>query len=318
MTRIAIVQEPPCYLDRKATLERAADCLDRAAREGASLVMFPETYVSGYPDWMWRLRPLPDHALAEEIHARVLESAVDLSRGDLAPLCEKAKQLSLTVGVGVLERDGVYSRGTLYNTFVLISPTGEILNRHRKMVPTHPERMLWGMGDTDGLRVVDTPVGRIGGLICWENYMPLARYTLYSQGVEVYLAPTWDQGEGWIGSMQHIAREGRCWVLSCAICMQARDLPANFPGRAQLYPNDEEWVNTGDAVLIDPSGKIVAGPVRRERTILFGDVDASQAAMGRRTLDVAGHYSRPDVFRLIVRRDSRLPFEYAHEDPEKK
>jgi nitrilase len=314
MTRVALVQEPPCFLDRRATLERAVDCLERAARGGASLVVFPETYVPGYPDWVWRLRPLPENHLADEIQVRLLDSAVDLSRGDLDPLCEAARRLSLTVAVGVVERDGAYSRGTTYNTLVLISPNGEILNRHRKLVPTHPERMLWGMGDATGLRVVDTPAGRIGGLICWENYIPLARHTLYAQGVEIYLAPTWDQGEGWLGSMQHIAREGRCWVISCAICVQARDLPADLPGRAQIYPDQEEWLNSGDAVIIDPYGKIVAGPMRRERGILFGDCDPSQAAVARRTLDVAGHYSRPDIFRLIVRAEPLVQFELADRD----
>jgi len=311
MARIAIVQEPAILLDRKATLERTANCLERAAKGGASLVMFPETYLPGYPDWIWRMRPLQDHHLSDEIQARLLDNAVILSRGDLDPICQEARRLSVTVGIGVIERDDTYSRGTTYNTFVLISPKGEILNRHRKLVPTHPERMLWGMGDAVGLRVVETPAGRLGGLICWENYILLARHVLYSQGVEIYLAPTWDQGEGWIGSMQHIAREGRCWVASCAMAIQARDVPANFPGRAQVYPNEDEWLNTGDAVLIDPNGKIVAGPMRREPGILFGDCDPSMAATARRMLDVAGHYSRPDVFRLIVQREPPGQFEFA-------
>src|SRR5258708_30530946 len=193
MTKIAVVQEPPVLLDRVATLARAVAALARAADAGAQLVVFPEAYVPGYPDWVWRVRP-DDFKLAASLHARLLANAVDLEKDHLAPLREAARRREVTVVCGVQEREGQHGRSTLYNTVVTIGPDGAILNRHRKLVPTHPERMVWGQGDGRGLNVVDTPVGRLGGLLCWENYLPLARMALYAGGVEVYVAPTWDSG----------------------------------------------------------------------------------------------------------------------------
>jgi nitrilase len=306
MAKVGIVQLPPVLLDRAGTLARAVDALQRAADEGATLVMFPETYVPGYPDWVWRSKP-SDFGLAAAIHARLLAAAVDLSADDLAPLRQAARQRQVTVVCGVQEREGEFSRATLYNTVVTIGADGAILNRHRKLVPTNPERMVWGMGDASGLRVVDTPAGRVGALICWENYMPLARFALYSQGVELYFAPTWDHGEGWLVSMRHIAREARSYVISGAICMQAKDIPADFPSRAELYPDEEEWLNPGDAVVIDPAGKVVAGPLHRERGILYAECDPGRVAVARRSIDVAGHYGRPDVFHLEIDRTERKP-----------
>lgn len=208
MTRIAIVQRAPVVLDRDATLALAASSVAEAARGGAALVVFPEAFVAGYPAWVWRLRPGQDMALAEQIHARLLASTVDVPAGQLAPLQQAAREHGVSVVCGLHERDAEYSRATLYNTVVTIGPDGALLNRHRKVMPTNPERMVWGFGDASGLRVVPTPAGRIGALICWENYMPQARLALYADGVELLVAPTYDSGERWIASAQHIAREG--------------------------------------------------------------------------------------------------------------
>jgi nitrilase len=306
MPKIAFVQLPPVLLDRDATLARAVDAVSRAAKEGAQLVVFPEAYVPGYPHWVWRTKPR-EFALAGELHERLLASAVDLGSDHLAPLRDAARAHAVTIACGVQERDAAHGGGTIHNSLVVIGPDGAILNRHRKLVPTNAERMVWGMGDGSGLRVVETPVGRVGGLLCWENYMPLARFALYAQGVDIYLAPTWDEGDAWIASMRHIAREARAWVVSGAICMQAKDVPANFPGRASLHADEEEWINSGDAVVVDPTGAIVLGPAHRERGIFYADCDPSRAQAARRSLDVVGHYHRPDVFRLEVDRTARPP-----------
>jgi nitrilase len=305
--RVAVVQHPPVLLDRDATLARGVELVAEAARAGARLVSFPETWVPGYPEWLWRLRPGQDYALTGEIHARLLDSAVDLDAGQLQPLQDAAREHGVTVLVGVHERDGRFSRGTLYNTAVLVGPDGAILNRHRKLMPSNAERMVWGQGDGSGLRVVDTPVGRVGALICWESYMPLARFTLYAQGLDFYVAPTWDAGSGWVSTMRHIALEGRCWVLGNGTAMRGRDVPAGFPDRDRLFPDRDDWFNPGDSVVVGPNGRIVAGPLRDEHGILYADCDPAAAAAGRRTLDVGGHYGRPDLFRLEVRSEPRPP-----------
>ncbi len=300
--RAAIVQRPPVLLHRDETIARVLDGLEEAAAAGAGLVVFPETYVPGYPEYVWRLTPGGDYDLSREIHGRLLENAVDLEADDLLPVREATARHGATVLLGVHERDSAFSRASLFNTLVTIGPDGAILNRHRKLVPTNPERMVWAPGDASGLRVLDLPFGRLGGLICWENYMPLARYSLYAQGVEIYVASTWDQGDGWLASMRHIAREGRCWVLGSGCSIQARDVPEDFPDRERLYPDPDEWLNEGDSVVVDPLGRVVAGPLHGEHGLLLADIDAAASRAAHYTLDAAGHYNRPDVFSLTVNR----------------
>jgi nitrilase len=245
-----------------------------------------------------------------ELHTLLLKNAVDVDAGDLSPLCEAARRHEVTVVCGIDECVRAEGGGTLYNTVVTIGPDGTLLNRHRKLMPTNPERMVHGLGDGAGLKVVDTPAGRIGTLICWENYMPLARYALYAQGIQLYIAPTYDCGDGWIGTLGHIAREGRCWVIGSGTALRASDLPDGLPGRDRLFPDPEEWINPGDSVVIDPGGKVMAGPLRREAGVLYAEVDLAAVAPARRTLDVAGHYARPDIFELNVRRTPSAPVHY--------
>jgi nitrilase len=310
MTRIAIIQESPVLLDRNKTIEKAVQFIGQAASADAKLVVFPEAYISGYPAWIWRLRPGGDWDTSNELHSRLLDSSVDIDAGDLKPLCDAAKNNKITIVCGLNERDGKLSKATLYNTVVVIGEEGNILNRHRKLMPTNPERMVWGFGDGSGLNVVDTSAGRVGTLLCWENYMPLARYALYSQGVEIYIAPTYDSGDEWLGTMQHIAREGRCWVISSGVALTNSDIPADFPDREALYPAAEEWINPGDSVVVAPGGEIVAGPMRKEKGILYAEVDSRRVGISKRDLDITGHYSRPDIFTLSVNMQPQSPIKF--------
>jgi nitrilase len=311
MARIAVVQQAPVFLDRGATLETAVAAVREAAAREARLVVFPEAYVPGYPAWMWRLRPGTDMALTERLHARLRAGSVDLAADELAPLREAAAGNGVAVVCGIHERDSEFGGGTLYNTVVTIGPDGALLNRHRKLMPTNPERMVWGMGDASGLKAVDTPVGRVGTLICWESYMPLVRYALYAQGIDVYVTPTYDSGDRAVATMQHIAREAGCWVVSCGSAFRGRDIPEGFPGQAELYPKPDEWVNPGDSVIVAPGGKIAAGPLHEEYGILYAELDLERVGMARRSLDVVGHYARPDLFQLHVDTRPRKPLEFA-------
>lgn len=308
-SRVAVIQKPPVLLDREKTIEAMLASMDEAVASGASLLVFPEAFVPGYPTWIWRLRPGGDMALSADIHARLRASAVDLAAGDLQPVQDATAAHGVTVVVGITERDSQVSGTTLFNTVLVIGPDGSILNRHRKLMPTNPERMVWGMGDATGLRVVDTPVGRIGTLICWEVYMPLARYALYAQNIDIFVAPTWDVSEVWVSSMRHIAKEGGCWVISTATALQGSDLPDDFPERDSLFKNDE-WINDGNAVVVAPSGEVLAGPHERETSILYSAINVEEARRARRSLDVCGHYARPDIFSLSVNRRPLLPVDF--------
>lgn len=310
MSKIAVIQKAPAVLNRDQTIRAAVALIAEAAAAGAGLIVFPEAFIPCYPAWIWRLRPGTDAGVTAKLYALLLENAVNVKRGDLSPLCEAAQKHRVTVVCGMNERDQDLSRGTIYNTVVVIGPDGGILNKHRKLMPTNPERMVWGFGDGSSLNVVETPCGRVGTLLCWENLMPLARYALYAQGIEVYVAPTYDSGDGWVGSLQHIAREGCCWVIGSGTALRASDLPADFPDKPELYPDPEEWINDGDSVVIAPGGKIVAGPMRREVGILYADIALDAVGNAKRRIDVAGHYARPDVFQLHVNRQPQSPVRF--------
>ena len=308
--KVAIIQQSPILLDLPRTIDKAVSLIGDAADNGAELVVFPEAFFPGYPAWIWRLRPGGDWGLTDQLHKRLLENAVDLEQDDLALIREAARKHKVTVVSGLHERDGSLSRSTLYNTVITIGPDGKLLNRHRKLMPTNPERMVWGLGDASGLRVIDTPCGRIGSLLCWESYMPLARFAMYAQGIEIYIAPTYDSGDGWIGTMQHIAREGCCWVISAGVATRNHDIPDDFPERERLYPNGEDWINPGDSVVIAPGGEIIAGPFHEIQDNIYAEIDIDKVAISRRSFDVAGHYSRPDIFTLHINNQPQSPIDY--------
>jgi len=307
--KVAISQKPPVLLDLEASINQAVETINQVAKEGAQLIVFPEAFLPGYPTWIWRLRPGGDIALGNTIHTKLRNNSVNIANGDLDRVCEAAAKNNIVVVIGMNEIDSEFSGTTLFNTVVVIDSNGSILNRHRKLMPTNPERMVWGFGDASGLRVVDTPVGRIGCLLCWESYMPLARYGLFAQDIDIYIAPTWDSGDTWIASMNHIAREGGCWVLSTATAMQGNDIPESFPERDRLF-KDDEWINQGDAVVVKPFGGVVAGPLHKEKGVLFADIDLDAARDSRKALDVAGHYNRPDIFHLEIDRRTMPPLTF--------
>jgi nitrilase len=309
LTKIAISQKPPVLLDLDASMQEALSIVKAAAEKGARLIVLPEAFLPGYPTWIWRLKPGGDMTLGNEIHAKLRANAVDVKRNGLKPLQDAAKASEATLVIGFSEIDAAFSGTTLFNSVAIIGSDGEILNVHRKLMPTNPERMVWGQGDASGLRVVDTPVGRVGALLCWESYMPLARYALYAQNIDIYVAPTWDCGDMWLATMRHVAREGGCWVLSTATALQGADIPADFPGRAELFA-DDDWINGGDAVVVQPGGKVLAGPLHEQKDILFADIDVEVARRSRKALDVAGHYARPDLFRLEVDRSAKPPVSF--------
>ena len=294
--KVAAVQAAPVLLDRDATIGKVVALADQAAAEGARLVAFPEAFVPGYPDWVWRTRPWDADATA--LYARLYDQAVVVGSPATEVLAETAGRLGIWLSVGVDERDDQDS--TIYNALLHFAPDGSLAARHRKLMPTGGERLVWGMGDGSGLEVVDTGFGRLGGLICWENYMPLARAALYAQGIDVYLAPTWDNSEVWVPTLRHIAREGRTYVLGVTSCLRATDLPAGLPGRAGLYGDAGDWLSRGNTAIVGPEGEILAGPLTGEEGVLYAEIDARRARVARQQFDPVGHYSRSDVFRLVV------------------
>ena len=212
-----------------------------------------------------------------------------------------AREAGVYLVIGVDEREPTGS--TIYNTLLYLDPEGNLLGKHRKLMPTGSERTVWGMGDGSTLDTYPTPFGRIGGLICWENYMPLARFYLYSQGVDVWVAPTLARGDGWVATMRHIAREGRCYVIGVNPCVRVDQIPANFPDRERVWrtdPDDPEWMEPGNTVIVGTNGEILAGPVRHTETVLVAELDLSKVLSARRLFDPIGHYNGPNVFRLAV------------------
>jgi len=307
--KVAIIQEPPVYLNLEKSFERAANFVKDAASKGSRLVVFPETWFPGYPEFVWRLKAGKDMKKTDDLFALSQKNSIDLKKDQMKPLQDIARENDVVIVAGYQEVDGEYSGSTLFCSCIIIDNDGTILNNHRKLMPTNPERMVWGIGDASGLNVVETAVGRIGALICWENFMPLARYTLYSQNIDIYVAPTWDEGEAWLATMQHISREGGCWVIGCATPIKASDIPNDIPHYNDVFPEKDEWVNSGDAIIYKPFGELELGPIRKKKGIFTADIDISLSKVSRRRFDVAGHYSRQDIFKLRVDKNKIKPVE---------
>jgi nitrilase len=299
--KVACVQAEPVPFDRAATIDKLEGLVGEVAREGARLALFPETFIPVYPSNRWAryLAGWADGDDARDVFARLARQSVEIPGPDSDRLGEIARAGGIWLAVGVNEIE----RGTLYNSLLVYSPEGDLALHHRKLMPTNHERLVWGIGDGKGLETVATDFGKVGGLICWENLMPLARFALYQDGVEIYLAPTADDSEDWHDSMKHIARESRAFVLSCCVFQRASSYPDDVP-----LAEGDEIVGGGGSAILAPDGTYLAGPLWNEEGILYAELDPQLMYRARQRFDPAGHYHRPDVFEFSLplgRQDAR-------------
>jgi len=301
---VAAVQATPVFLDRDATIDKACELIAEAGRHGAALAVFPEAFVPAYPDWVWAIPP-GESALLSSLHAELLANSVAIPSDATDKLCRAARAAKICAVIGINERNVEASGSSLYNTLLYIGPDGKILGKHRKLVPTGAERLVWGQGDGSTLGVYDLPFGRLGGLICWENYMPLARYAMYAWGTQIYVAATWDRGKRWLSTLEHIAYEGGVYVIGVCMPLRLDDIPDRYDFKKRFYEGKDEWINVGDSAILSPDGGFLAGPVRMKEQILYAEIDTSSLGNAKWMLDVAGHYGRPDVFQLTVATDAR-------------
>jgi nitrilase len=292
--RVAVVQAAPVVFDCDATLARVEKLAIDAAGGGAGLVLFPEAFISGYPRGISFGTVIGDRTPEGRDHfRRYWESSVDIPGPVIHLLSALAAKLGIYMVIGVIEREG----STLYCTAVFFSPEG-YLGKHRKVMPTAAERLVWGFGDASTLPVFDTPFGRLGAVICWENYMPLLRMTMYSKGIQIYCIPTADGRETWLSTVRHIALEGRCFVLSANQFTRLSDFPADIENELATKP--EDVVCFGGSCIVGPLGNVIAGPDFNGESILFADLDLDDLARAGYDFDVTGHYARPDLFHLEV------------------
>jgi nitrilase len=301
--KAAAVQAAPVFLDRDATVEKACRLIVEAAREGAKLIVLPETFVPAYPAWVWVL-PLTRRAEVAALYRELVEQSIDVPGPEVERLSQVARAAQAWVAIGVNERDRDRSRTTLYNTLLIFDSEGQLRRRHRKLMPTGGERLVWTPSERADLEVESTPLGRLSGLICWENYMPLARYALYAQGAEIHLAPTWDRSDQWLATMRHIAREGRVWVIGCCQALHMDQVPSRYAFK-NAFPPGTEWINPGNSVIVDPDGVIAAGPLEGREGILYAEIDPGRATGSRWIFDAAGHYSRGELFDFAVKGGDR-------------
>lgn len=298
--RVAVIQAASVLFDRQATLEKACQLIRDAGNNSAQLVLFPEALIPGYPRGLSFGMVVGSRTQeGREIWRQYWENAVDIPSSATDALGEAAREAGVYSAIGVIERDSQGGKGTLYCTLLYFNQQGKIIGKHRKLKPTGSERLIWGEGDGSTLPVFPTEIGNIGGLICWENYMPLARMAMYSKGVELYLAPTADQRDTWQATMRHIACEGRCFVLGCNQFVTKDMYPQSFQDHPEL-DGQPEVMCRGGSVIISPLGEVLAGPLYDQEGILYADLDMNEIARAKLDFDVVGHYARPDVFQLNI------------------
>ena len=295
MIRAAVIQDAPVAFNTAETVAKVAGLIEQAAAQGAQLAVFPEAFVGGYPKGAdFGARVGMRSAAGRQEFQRYWASAIDVPGPVTHTLGELARTHQMHLVIGVIEREG----GTLYCTVLFFGDDGRLLGKHRKVMPTAMERLIWGFGDGSTLTVVPTPLGKIGAVICWENYMPMLRLSMYAQGVQLYCAPTVDDRDTWLPTMRHIALEGRCFVLSSCQFAKRSDFPADY---APIQGNDPETILIrGGSCIISPLGQVLTGPVFDQPTILTAELDLDEIVRGTYDLDVVGHYARPDLFQLHV------------------
>ena len=299
--RVAVVQAASAVFDRARTLQKVRKLAAEASAGGAGLVLFPEAFLSGYPRGISFGTVIGDRTPEGRDHfRRYWESSVDVPGPVVDELAALAAELNVHLVIGVVERDA----GTLYCTALFFSPGGYV-GKHRKVMPTAAERLVWGFGDASTLPVFDTPLGRVGAVICWENYMPLLRMAMYSKGIQIYCVPTADGRETWLSTVRHIALEGRCFVLSANQFARLSDYPADI--KNELATKPEDVVCLGGSCIVGPLGNVLAGPDFSGETILYADIDLYDIARAKYDFDVIGHYARPDLFRLEVDDSAKSP-----------
>ena len=300
---VACVQAEPVILDRERTLDKLEGLAAEAAGEGAELVVFPETFVPVYPSSSWAkaFAGWQDTG-AKATFARIAQNSIAVGSPAEQRLAACARELGIWLVTGVNEVEPGRP-GTIYNALLYHAPDGSLALHHRKLVPTNHERLIWGQGDGRGLTAVETGFGRIGGLVCWENYMPLARFALYEAGVEIYVASTADDGDAWQSTLVHIARESRSYVVSPSAFQRASSYPDDFPLASELEGVDV--IGRGGSAILAPDGSYLAGPLYDEEGILYAELDPSRLLAERQRFDPVGHYHRPDVLRLGVSPSAR-------------
>ena len=306
VVKVASVQATPVFLDREATLKKACSLIAEAGRNDAQLVVLPEAFIPSFPLWVaggsTGSSPQPSEGL--QLYGELLANSVDVPGPVTQTLGEAAREAGAHVVIGVNERNAEASGASLYNTVLYFDDKGSLLGKHRKLVPTLSERLIWAQGDGSTLQVFDTPLGKLSGLTCWENYMPLARFALYAWGTQIYVAPTWDRSDRWLQTLSHIAFEGGCYVIGCCQVVHRDAIPDRYAFKASIAASRGEWLNQGNSAIVGPSG-VLSGPVECKEETLYADLDLAQLSLSKSLLDTAGHYARPDVFQLTVNRTPR-------------
>jgi nitrilase len=309
--KVAVVQAASVLFNREKTISKACHLIKEASSSNAELVLFPEAFIPAYPRGLTFGTVVGNRTPeGRQTWERYWKNSIEVPSQYTKILGEAAQESDVFLAIGVIEKDSEYSRGTLYCSLIYFSPDGKLLGKHRKLKPTAGERLIWGEGDGSTLPVFSTQFGNVGGLICWENYMPLARMTMYGKGVEIYLAPTADSRDSWQATLRHIACEGRCFVLGCNQYVTRDMYPKDLVGVEELE-NQPDVLCRGGSSIISPLGEVLAGPLYGEEGILYADLDLDDIARSKFDFDVVGHYSRPDVFKLVVdeRPKSSINFE---------